>query len=64
MTKLLDVDPQERYTADQCLKHPWITRNPNDEAPLTIAERMRIFNAEQTFSRVIYIFYCFIIKKK
>ena len=51
--KLVQVDPADRFTADQMLTHPWITRNTSDKIPMTIGERMRIFDQEQTLSRVI-----------
>ena len=36
--KLLEPNPSWRYTAIQAIKHPWITRNKNDEIPLTFNE--------------------------
>ena len=36
--KLCEVNPSWRYSAHLANKHPWITRNPNDEVPLTFNE--------------------------
>jgi len=36
--KLLEPNPSWRYTGVQALKHPWITRNKNDDVPLTFNE--------------------------
>ena len=36
--KLCEVNPSWRYSANLAMKHPWITRNPNDEIPLTFNE--------------------------
>ena len=33
--KLLENDPIKRYRANDALKHPWITRNPEDKIPQT-----------------------------
>ena len=36
--KLLEPNSSRRYSGVQALKHPWITRNINDEIPLTFNE--------------------------
>ena len=36
--KLLETNPSWRYTGLQAIKHPWITRNKEDEIPLTFNE--------------------------
>ena len=36
--KLLEPNPSWRYTGAQAIKHPWITRNKEDEIPLTFNE--------------------------
>ena len=36
--KLLEPNSSWRYTGAQALKHPWITRNKDDEVPLTMNE--------------------------
>jgi serine/threonine protein kinase len=41
LERLLEPDPSKRYTADKILKHPWITRNINDNIPLTYLEIWR-----------------------
>jgi hypothetical protein len=40
--KLLEINTSKRYTADKVFKHPWLTRNPNDEIPKTYLETMKI----------------------
>jgi serine/threonine protein kinase len=42
LLKLLEPNTSKRYTADNVLKHPWITRNSIDEIPKTYLETMRI----------------------
>ena len=39
--KLLEPNASWRYTAAQAIKHPWITRNKNDEIPLTFNELLK-----------------------
>jgi hypothetical protein len=36
--KLLEPNPSWRYTGAQAIKHPWITRNKNNDVPLTFNE--------------------------
>ena len=36
--KLLEPNPSWRYTGSQAIKHPWITRNKDDEVPKTFNE--------------------------
>ena len=38
LLKLLEPNSSWRYTGAQAIKHPWITRNKNDEVPLTFNE--------------------------
>ena len=38
ISKLLEPNSSWRYTGSQAIKHPWITRNKNDEPPLTFNE--------------------------
>lgn len=44
--KLCDREPFKRYTAEQALNHPWITRNVKNEIPLTFEEQHKIFLRE------------------
>ena len=37
-------EPSERYTVDQALSHPWITRNFKENVPLTGLENIKAFN--------------------
>jgi serine/threonine protein kinase len=45
--KLLEPNPSWRYTAAQAIKHPWITRNKNDEVPLTFNELLKNSNSKK-----------------
>ena len=64
--KLLEPNPSWRYTAAQALKHPWITRNINDEVPLTFNEILHKTNIKKTGREFFgaMIFFNFITKKK
>lgn len=35
ITKMTSYSPVHRYTIDQALKHPWITRSHDTKVPLT-----------------------------
>lgn len=50
--KLMHNDPVVRYTAEDALKHPWITRKFDEGIPLSAHETMASFSVEQSFSRV------------
>ena len=45
--KLCEVNPSWRYSANLAMKHPWITRNPNDEIPLTFNEILNRNNSKK-----------------
>ena len=45
--KLCEVNPSWRYSAHLANKHPWITRNPNDEVPLTFNEILNRNNCKK-----------------
>ena len=64
--KLLEPNPCWRYTASQALKHPWITRNKNDEVPLTFNEILNKTNIQKVGRGILgsLIFINFITKKK
>ena len=44
LKKLLEYNPIKRYKASDALKHPWITRNPDDKIPQTLNEQLNSFN--------------------
>ena len=64
--KLLEPNPSWRYTAAQALKHPWITRNKNDEVPLTFNEILNKSNMKKVGRGLLgsLIFINSITKKK
>jgi len=50
--KLVCQDSYGRYTAEQALNHPWITRKFNQPLPLTATEKMLAFEKVEFFKRV------------
>ena len=65
--KLLESNASWRYTGAQAIKHPWITRNKNDEVPLTFNEILTKSNnkkiAKDLFNVCLFMNY-FSKKKK
>ena len=59
LKKLLEPNPTCRYTAANALKHPWITRNCEDEIPLTFSDilinRNNIQNAKDLIMMNIFL---------
>ena len=57
--KLLEPNPSWRYNAAQAIKHPWITRNKNDEIPLTFNEILNKSNMKKVgvglFGAVLFL---------
>ena len=64
--KLLEPNPSWRYNATQAFKHPWITRNINDEVPRTFNELLHKSNMKKVggslFSVILLL--NFLTKKK
>ena len=60
--KLLEINPDWRYTAEKALRHPWITRNKNDEIPKTFNEiltrRNNLKNSKDLLFICIFLNYC------
>ena len=60
--KLLEPNPSWRYTSDKALRHPWITRNKNDEIPKTFNEiltrRNNLKNSKDLLFICIFLNYC------
>ena len=55
MHKLCEPNPSSRYSASLALKHPWITRNPNDDIPLTFNEILNRNNNKKNGHALIMI---------
>lgn len=55
LSKLLEINTCKRYTADQVLKHPWITRCNFDPIPKTYLETMRSRTLKKKLMHVIEI---------
>ena len=53
--KLCEVNPSWRYSANLAIKHPWITRNPNDEIPLTFNEILNRNNNKKNWNQLVMI---------
>lgn len=54
--KLLDIDPNKRYKADQICKHPWITGEKALTKDLSeVTEKLREFNARRKLRVMISI---------
>ena len=53
--KLCEVNPSWRYSANLAIKHPWITRNPHDEIPLTFNEILNRNNSKKNFNNLVMI---------
>ena len=53
--KLCEVNPSWRYSANLAIKHPWITRNPYDEIPLTFSEILSRNNSKKNFSNLVMV---------
>ena len=53
--KLCEPNPSWRYSASLAIKHPWITRNPNDEIPLTFNEILKRNNSIKNANTLIMI---------
>ena len=62
INKLLEPNPSWRYTSDKALRHPWITRNKNDEIPKTFNEilsyRNSLKNGKYFLLISIFLNYC------
>ena len=52
--RLTRNDPLERYTADQALRHPWITRHSSETPPLTYLEKLNYFNNKLKIRRILF----------
>ena len=65
--KLLEPNPSWRYNGAQAIKHPWITRNKEDEVPVTFNEILTKSNnkkiARELFNICLFMNY-FSKKKK
>ena len=55
MYKLCEPNPSWRYSANLAIKHPWITRNPYDDIPLTFNEILNRNNSKKNAHAIIMI---------
>ena len=49
--RMVEFTPLKRYTAEQALSHPWITRE-NNEIPMTYIERLQAYNDKSKLVRM------------
>ena len=49
--RMVALEPMERYSAQQVLRHPWVTRR-NDEIPQTYVQRVQAYNDKCRFKRI------------
>lgn len=49
---LVKVNPVDRYTAENALKHPWITGNLQGEIPKTYSEKMQIIQSNEKICKL------------
>ena len=55
ITKLCEPNPTNRYSASLAVKHPWITRNVNDEIPMTFSDILAKNNHKKNANAFIMI---------
>jgi len=51
--KLCNPMPFERYTAEQALRHPWITRDRDSPIPLTQSQKMKAAEAHSLMKTIV-----------
>lgn len=51
--KLCNPMPFERYTAEQALRHPWITRDRDSPIPLTQSQKMKAAEAHSLLKTIV-----------
>lgn len=66
INKLLEVNPLWRYTAEKALRHPWITRNIEDDVPETFNETLkkRVVNNKMRELMLLGVFLNYFKKKE
>ena len=50
---MIKIDPINRLTALEALKHPWLTRNLDDTIPMTINEKFTAFGNAGSLLKII-----------
>ena len=50
--KLVKTDPSQRYSSENCLKHPFITRMKFDDIPMTYLESCKHRSIKIKFKEV------------
>lgn len=51
VSKLIVVDPKKRLTAEEAMKHPWITGESASDVRLDVGDTMKKWNARRKFKR-------------
>lgn len=58
-SKLVAVKPHQRYNVQDCLQHPWITRNLSNDIPLSFLEKVSKLETERKLHNQIKMFVFF-----
>jgi serine/threonine protein kinase len=53
--KIVKMNPADRYDASFALGHPWITRNFEDHAPLTVKEYQSCFLLKNDLKKIFHM---------
>lgn len=53
--KLCSYPSSIRYDAERALMHPWITRDLNQEIPLTVNQEIALFDKERKLSQAMKV---------
>ena len=52
---MIRYDPNKRYTADEALRHPWITRSKSFDTPLKPEEKLKCYVIKNKFLNVKFL---------
>lgn len=53
--RISKIEANERYTTQEALRHPWLTRNFEDQIPLSLHESFSGFEKSHNISQVLSI---------
>jgi serine/threonine protein kinase len=52
LSRMLEYKELNRFNADQCLKHPWITRQNYSKVPETVVELHQTIECEEMLKKI------------
>jgi serine/threonine protein kinase len=61
--KLVAVKPHQRYNVQDCLQHPWVTRDLQHDVPLSFLEKVGNLEMERKLHNQIKLFMIFAMEK-